>query len=70
MIFKGQVVQRGRYTSWVQSYIFGVGKGKVMFAVPDLWFEAADIDAFGERLGIPVRGDFTQRVTGSIDEPA
>src|ERR1700719_290780 len=33
-IFKGQVVQRGRYTAWVQSYVFAVSAGKVMFAAP------------------------------------
>jgi hypothetical protein len=69
MIFQGQVVQRGRYTAWVQSYVFGVGKGKVMFAAPAFWYRPEDIAAFAERLGIPVRGDFTRRVTGSIDEP-
>jgi hypothetical protein len=70
MIFQGQVVQRGRYTAWVQSYVFGVGNGKVMFAAPAFWFRSEDIAAFGERLGVPVRGDFTQRVTGAIDEAA
>jgi len=69
MIFQGQVVQRrAPYTAWVQSYVFGVGTGKVMFAAPALWFRPEDISAFAERLGIPVRGDFTQRVTGSIEE--
>ena len=70
MIFQGQVVQRARYTAWVQSYVFGVAKGKVMFAAPALWFQPEDIAAFAERLGIPVRGDFTQRVTGEINEAA
>jgi len=70
MIFRGQIVQRSRYTAWVQSYIFGVGNGKVKFAAPALWFRPEDIAAFAERLEIPVRGDFTQRVTGVINEAA
>ena len=70
MIFQGQVVQRARYTAWVQSYVFGVGNGKVMFAAPAFWFRPEDVAAFAERLGIPVRGDFTQRVTGVINEAA
>jgi len=70
MIFRGQIVQRSRYTAWVQSYIFGVGNGKVKFAAPALWFRPEDITAFAERLEIPVRGDFTQRVTGVINEAA
>jgi hypothetical protein len=69
-IFKGQVVQRGRYTAWVQSYVFAVSAGKVMFAAPAFWFRSEDVDAFAERLGVPVRGDFTQRVTGAITEPS
>jgi hypothetical protein len=69
LIFKGQVVQRGRYTAWVQSYVFAVSAGKVMFAAPAFWFRSEDIDAFAERLGVPVRGDFTQRVSGAINEP-
>jgi hypothetical protein len=69
MIFQGQVVQRGRYTAWVQSYVFGVANGKVMFAAPAVWFRPEDVAAFAERLGIPVRGDFTERVSGTINEP-
>jgi len=68
LIFKGQVVQRGRYTAWVQSYVFAISAGKVMFAAPSFWFRSEDVDAFAERLGVPVRGDFTQRVTGVINE--
>lgn len=68
MIFKGQVVQKGRYTAWVQSYVFGVANGKVMFAAPAFWFRPEDVATFAERLGVPVRGDFTQRVTGTISE--
>jgi hypothetical protein len=70
LIFKGQVVQRGRYTAWVQSYVFAISAGKVMFAAPSFWFRSEDVDAFAERLGVPVRGDFTQRVTGVINEAA
>jgi hypothetical protein len=70
LIFKGQVVQRGRYTAWVQSYVFAISAGKVMFAAPAFWFRAEDVDAFAERLGVPVRGDFTRRVSGSINEAA
>ena len=66
MIFQGQVVQRARYTAWVQSYLFGVGTGKVMFSVPALWFSPEAVAAFAERLRVPVRGDFTKRVTSTI----
>ena len=70
LIFKGQVVQRGRYTAWVQSYVFAISAGRVMFAAPAFWFRSDDVDAFAELLGVPVRGDFTQRVTGAISESA
>jgi hypothetical protein len=70
MIFKGQVVQRARYTAWVQSYVFAIGAGKVMFAVPAVWFDSEAIDAFGERLRVPVRGDFTQSVRDVINRSA
>lgn len=62
LIFKGQVVQRARYTAWVQSYVFAISSGEVMFAAPAFWFRSEDVDAFAERLGVPVRGDFTQPV--------
>jgi hypothetical protein len=68
MIFLGQVVQRARYTAWVQSYIFAVADGDVRFAVPALWFERGAIDEFARRLGVPVKGDFTQRVQGKVGE--
>jgi hypothetical protein len=70
MIFKGQVVQRARYTAWVQSYVFAIGAGKVMFVVPAVWFDAVAIDAFGARLGVPVRGDFTQSARDAINRSA
>ena len=65
MIFQGQVVQKARYTAWVQSYLFGVGRGRVMFSVPAWWYRSEDVAAFAHRLGVPVRGDFTQRVSGA-----
>lgn len=70
MIFKGQVVQRARYTAWVQSYVFAIGAGKVIFAVPAVWFDSEAIDAFGARLGVPVRGDFTDSVRDAINRSA
>jgi hypothetical protein len=69
LILKGQVVQRGRYTAWVQSYVFAVSAGTVMFAAPAFWFRSEDVDAFAARLGVPVRGDFTERVSGTVKEP-
>src|SRR4029077_12306358 len=69
MIFQGQVVQRARYTAWVQSYVFGGGRGKVIFAAPAFWSQPGENVTFAERLGIPVRGDFTERVSGTINEP-
>ena len=63
MIFQGRVVQKARYTAWVQSYLFGIGRGKVMFSVPAWWFRPKDVAAFARRLGVPVRGDFTRGVT-------
>ena len=68
LIYLGQVVQRARYTAWVQSYVFAVSNGNVMFSVPSLWFRTEDIRAFGDRLNVPVRGDFTQRVQGTVSE--
>jgi hypothetical protein len=70
LIYLGQVVQRGRYTAWVQSYVFAVSGGTVQFAVPAFWFDADAIKDFARRLGVPVRGDFTQRVRGTVDENA
>lgn len=70
MIFQGQVMERARHTAWVRSYIFATDTGKVMFSVPAGWLGPEDVAVFAERLRVPVRGDFTERVTGtSLHEP-
>jgi hypothetical protein len=67
LVFRGQVLRRGRYSTWLKSYLFVDRDGKVAISVPELWYSAADMAAIAQRLDVPLRGDFTEKVQGSID---
>lgn len=68
MIFKGQTYVRGRGGGWVRGYIFTAVGGKVAFAVPEVWFRSDDVAEFARRLGLPMRGDFSERVRDVVSE--
>ena len=68
MIFQGQTYTGGRAAAWVRGYLFTVAGGKVSFAVPEVWFASEDLAEFARRLGLPLRGDFSQRVRDTVNE--
>lgn len=67
LIFRGLTVYRGRYTTWVRSYLFVDKEGKVRIVVAAFWFPDEGMTAFAERLGVPAKGDFTHQVRGRLD---
>jgi len=66
VVYLGRYAVRGGYSAGVKSYVFAGQHGKVTFATPAMWFRDEDMRAFAERLNVPMRGDFSQRVTNSV----
>lgn len=67
LIFRGLTVYRGRYTTWVRSYLFVDRGGKVRIVVAAFWFPDAGMTSLAQRLGVPAKGDFTRQVRGRMD---
>lgn len=67
LIFRGLTVYRGRYTTWVRSYLFVDKDGKVRIVVAAFWFPDEGMTAFAQRLGVLAKGDFTRQVRGRVD---
>ncbi|OLC24749.1 MAG: hypothetical protein AUG06_03830 [Actinobacteria bacterium 13_1_20CM_2_65_11] len=67
LIFRGLTVYRGRYTTWVRSYLFVDKDGKVRIVVAAFWFPNEGMTDFAQRLGVPAKGDFTRQVRGRMD---
>lgn len=68
MIFKGQTFAGGRARTWLRGYLFTVAGGTIAFTVPKVWFRSDDMAEFARRLGLPMRGDFSQRVHDVVSE--
>lgn len=69
VVYLGRFAERGRYTAGVNSYVFGGSDGRVKFATRAVWFRDEDMKAFAARIGVPIRGDFTERVTATVPTP-
>lgn len=67
LILRGLTVHRGRYTTWLRSYLFVARDGKVRIVVPAFWFPNEGITALAQHLNVPVKGDFSQQVRGRVD---
>ncbi len=67
LILRGLTVHRGRYTTWLRSYLFVARDGKVRIVVPAFWFPNEGITALAQHLNIPVKGDFSQQIRGRVD---
>jgi len=66
LIFRGLTVYRGRYTTWVRSYLFVDREGKVRIVVAAFWFPDDGMTSLAQRLGVPVKGDFSHQVRGRM----
>lgn len=67
LLFRGLTVYRGRYTTWVRTYLFVAKDGRVRIVVAAFWFPDERMTAFAQRLGVPAKGDFTHQVRGRVD---
>ena len=67
LIFRGLTVYRGRYTTWVRTYVFVAKDGKVRIVVAAFWFPDEGMTALAQRLAVPVKGDFTRQIRGRVE---
>ena len=67
LIFRGQVLVRGRYSTWVKTYMFVGRDGKIGIQGPGLGYSPEGVAEFARRLDVPLHGDFSERVTGTVD---
>ena len=67
-IFRGQVLLKGRYgKQWEKSYLFVTSDGKIGMTFPATAFADDGITEFGQRLDVPVRGDFSVQVKDRVE---
>jgi len=67
-IFRGQALLKGRYgKQWEKSYLFVTSDGKIGMTFPATAFADDGITEFGQRLDIPVRGDFSVQVKDRVE---
>ncbi len=66
-IFRGQILVRGRYSTWVKTYVFVGRDGKIGIQAPGLGYSPEGVAEFARRLDVPLRGDFSEKVTGTVD---
>jgi hypothetical protein len=67
LIHRGQFKEEGRKAVWVKYYLFVTRDGKISVKAPAYMFLAEGIAEFAQRLGVPLRGDFSERVKGTVD---
>jgi hypothetical protein len=67
LIFRARVLVRSRYSSWEKTYLFVGRDGKIGIQAPAPAFLPDGVDEFAVRLGVPLRGDFSEKVKGAVD---
>jgi hypothetical protein len=67
LIYRGQFKEQGRKATWVKYYLFVARDGKIGIKAPARAFVPEGVADFGQRLGVRLRGDFTEKVTGAVD---
>jgi hypothetical protein len=63
-IVRGEVWFEGRRSIWLKSYLFIGRDGKMALRVLASWYTQEAMAAFAARLGVPLRGEFTDRYRG------
>jgi hypothetical protein len=66
-IYRGQFKERERKATWVKYYIFVGRDGKIGLKAPALAYLPEGVADFAQRLGVPLRGDFSEKVQATID---
>jgi hypothetical protein len=67
MIYRGQFNQGSRRTIWVKFYLFVARDGKIGIKAAAVDFFPGGIAEFAQRLDVPLRGDFTEKIQGPVD---
>lgn len=67
LIYRGQYRERGRKATWVRYYLFIARDGRIGFKAPALSYLPEGIAHFAQRLGVPLRGDFSGQVQDKVD---
>ena len=67
LILRGQVLAQGRRSTWFKSYLFVARDGKIAIQAPALNFVPEGMAEFAQRLGVPLRGDFSEKVKATVD---
>lgn len=67
MIVRGQVSAQGRKSTLVKSYLFVARDGKIGIQAAALAFFPEGMGDFAQRLGVPLRGDFTEKLKDTVD---
>jgi hypothetical protein len=67
LIYRGQYKEQGRKATWVKYYLFVARDGEIGLKAPALAYLPEGIADFAQRLGVPLRGDFTQKIQGPVD---
>jgi hypothetical protein len=67
LIYRGQFNQGSRKTLWMKFYLFVAGDGKIGIKAAAVDFLADGMAEFAQRLDVPLRGDFTEKVQGTVD---
>ncbi len=66
-IVRGEVWFQGRRSLWLKSYLFMSRDGKIDIRVLASWYSADAMAAFGARLRVQLRGDFTDKYRADAD---
>ena len=63
-ILRGEVFFQGRRSLWLKSYLFTGQDTRIAIRVLASWYPPDAMAAFAARLGVPLRGEFTDRYRG------
>ncbi|HEX9096905.1 MAG TPA: hypothetical protein VF990_12480 [Candidatus Dormibacteraeota bacterium] len=67
LIYRGQYKERDRKGTWVKYYLFVARDGKIGLKAPALAYLPEGAADFAQRLGVPLRGDFSEKVGDTVD---
>jgi hypothetical protein len=67
LIYRGQFKERDRKATLVKYYLFVARDGTIGLKAPALAYLPEGVADFAQRLGVPLRGDFSERVQDPID---
>jgi hypothetical protein len=69
LIYRGQYNQGGRKALWVKFYLFVARDGKIGIKAAAVDFFPEGVAEFAQRLDVPLRGDFSEKVKDTVDLP-